>query len=404
MAAPHCKVKNGKRGNGASHAQYVAGEDRYSEREDVLKVVDGNLPQWAANAEEFFVAADEKERANGRVYKEIEAAIPREAKDPVQWAKDYARDLLGDKHPYRLGIHDKEAGDGGRNVHMHLMFSTRTMDGHERDKDKFFSRAAVSLKKNVPADPAKGGAPKSEYWNSRDAVQATRSKFEKHVQRVAPDFKLARSDAPEPKIGPDLKRAGKNYAKSRENRAEKVTELRTMKKDRAELDKEIAKEEARQREPEKPKSKTDEMYSRFEAMYAPQGRDREGKDAPKEKEAKAVDWSQFRDMTGGSNKNKAPDWSQFRDLAGDKTNEGKEDKVSDLPKGPGYFPEAQQDKAPRDEQSGLNHRLEEQNREQSEQQRTERSTDDLYERMEKEREERERKEQEHSRDDDYDFH
>jgi hypothetical protein len=269
LAIPHCKVKNGARGNGAAHAQYVAGEGKQADRDDVEYSESGNLPKWAANAVQFFAAADAFERStyktpkklvdggkfdksiNGRSYKEIELAIPREAKDPIQWAKDYVRELLGDQHPYRMGVHDKQAMDGGRNPHLHLMFSTRIMDGFDRPKEQFFKRAntgnfTIRIKGKTetrPHKPGAGGAKKSDFWNGQECVPHARSLFERHVQRVAPEFKLERSAAPEPKIGPVKKYAPQRYEEGREQRVADVHELRDMKKQRAALDKEIELEE-----------------------------------------------------------------------------------------------------------------------------------------------------------------
>lgn len=441
MASPHCKVKNGKRGNGAKHAQYVARADRYGDREDMLYLEDGNLPKWASNAEEFFAIADQQERANGRVYKEVEAAIPREAKDPIQWAKDFAQELLGDKHPYRLGVHDKEAKDGGRNAHIHLMFSTRTMDGYDRTPKSFFKNAARRKdgKEPSPEQIEKGGARKSEYWNDRMSVPDTRAAFERHVQRVAPEFKLKRSEAPEPKIGPELKRAGKNYEKGRAARAEQVYELRSLKKQRDELTKEIEKEQAREKEAEKPKSITDELWSRANIESPPQIEEKkqekaatkelEGKPVDwsrfrnlagveathKEPESKAVDWSKFRKLAGVEVTHKEPeskavDWSQFRNLAGassDKTDNKKDEKMnpmSDLPSGPGYFPETKADKEMREGEGAAFQRLEQQKSDQSEQQRgTDGITNDLWRQMEKDREQREQKDRDRDSGNDHDF-
>lgn len=269
LAIQHVSIKNGARGSGAKHARYVGGEGRYGDRDDVAHIEDGNLPKWAANAVEFFSAADEFEQdkkpkkmktrdgeeyektVRGRVYKEIEAAIPREAKDPVQWAKDFARDLIGDDHPYRLAVHDKAAGGGGRNVHMHLMFSTRTMDSFDREPERFFKRANTGSYK-VKGEtryhpPGAGGAKKSDHWNSRECVPDTRKRFELHVQRVAPDFKMKRSAAPEPKMGPVLKNAGKEYNDQREERRADVDQLRSLKMVRDIIDSEIKLERSRER-------------------------------------------------------------------------------------------------------------------------------------------------------------
>ena len=335
LASQHHPIKNGARGNGAKHARYIAGEGPFSARDDVLLVQDGNLPEWAKNAEEFFAAADEHERGDysrkcktkegqeyiktikGRAYKEMEIAIPREAPDPVEWAKNLARESIGNQHPYRLAVHDKAAADGGRNVHMHLMFSTRTMDGHSRDKETFFKRAAApyrdrKTKELIQPEPSRGGAKKSAYWDSQIAVHEHRARFERHVQRVAPEFKLERSDAPEQKIGPKLMRAGPEYERQRVDRSENVTELREAKRERRDIDAEIKREKeiedqlmqakaigeaerkqaapaslidlgtdidaARRERQAKPRGRTDDLFAQLEAKR----RAREGQEKDKE--------------------------------------------------------------------------------------------------------------------------
>jgi hypothetical protein len=461
LGSQHVSIKNGARGNGGKHARYVAGDGRYADRDDVRLVEDGNLPSWAKDAEEFFAAADDHEREggtkkmrakdgteyersiNGRAYKEVEAGIPREAKDPVQWAKDYARDLLGDQHPYRLAVHDKQASDGGRNVHMHLMFSTRTMDGNERSKEDFFKRAASAYrhpktKELVQRDPASGGAPKSKYWNSRDSTEKTREKFERHVQRAAPDFKLTRSDAPEPKVGPAMKKAGKEYEAGRQERLSDVDELRKLKMVRGIVDKEIEKEQAREKEVEKPKSRSDDLWAQLEAKKGPQI---EAQKQPAERPADMPKWHDFVAARKAEDKRKeaapppepapkeraAPppadkekvDWaSRYGSMAGsretssstEQPNQPKDDKAmstNDLPTGPGYFPETKEERRQNEAEAPPLERLEldaterSQKEQGQEQERGKSRTNDLWERMEREQESK--KDKDRDRDDSMDM-
>lgn len=398
MAIGHCKVKNGARGNGAKHAQYVGGEGRHADRDDVLYSEDGNLPKWAGNAVEFFKAADEHERSThtksgttkdgvqyertvgGRAYKELEVAIPREAKDPVQWAKDFARELVGDKHPYRMGVHDKKAQDGGRNPHLHMMFSTRTMDGHDRTPETFFKRAASAYrnpktKELVQRDPASGGAKKSEFWNSREAVPHTRNLFERHVQRAAPEFKLQRSEAPEPKIGPELKRAGQKYEEDRELRVVNVYDIRAAKKERAALDKEIEREELMVGGQARRSSSTDALWAKMAPKSEPQ-REQDGR----------------------------PDWSQFASMAGSRGTADKEKgKPMEPQHGPQYFPQTKDEKARNREEATALQRIDQQRKEQQEQQPTKSRSDDLWERMQRDRQEKAEQDKNREKDSGRDF-
>lgn len=223
MASPHVSLKRGKVGNGAAHAAYVEGEGKYADRDDVRAVIDGNLPAWAGgDARRFFAAADANERKNGRAYLEVEAAIPREAADPVAWARNFAQQLLGGRFPYRLAVHDREAGDGGRNVHLHLMFSDRPSDGEHFDAQRFFKR---------------NGSKKDRSWNKRDKVAEVRALFAQLVRKVVPGWQQPAPAKPEPKIGPALPHAGDRYHQVRAARLAEVEQIRIERRQEAEREK-----------------------------------------------------------------------------------------------------------------------------------------------------------------------
>ncbi|WP_439670771.1 hypothetical protein AEMCBJ_12770 [Cupriavidus necator] len=211
------------RSNGAAHAAYVQGEGKYADRDDVRAVVDGNLPAWACgDAYKFFAAADANERKNGRAYLEVEAAIPREAADPVAWAREFTQSLLGDRFAYRLAVHDRQAGDGGRNIHLHLMFSDRPTDGEHFDAKRFFKR---------------NGSMKDRSWNKRDKVHEVRWLFAKHVREVVPGWEPPAPAKPEPKIGPALPKAGTLYHQARTARLAEVEQIRIERRQEAEREK-----------------------------------------------------------------------------------------------------------------------------------------------------------------------
>jgi hypothetical protein len=242
-ASPHCSVKNGKVGKGAAHASYIAGDGRYADRDDVVSVADRNLPDWAADGVDFFAAADQYERANGRAYSEIEAAIPRGVADPAKYAQEFVERLLGANHPYRVAVHDKTAADGGRNTHMHLMFSDRKLDGIERSREQFFKRAASRYRdartgEMREADPAKGGAAKDRKWNDRNQVQVVRDMWEEFGKARGFNLDLRSNaakglGAAEPKLGPAHARSSSNPA--REARRATMEQLRETRRGRAEV-------------------------------------------------------------------------------------------------------------------------------------------------------------------------
>src|ERR1035437_502727 len=227
MASRHFSFKTGKVGAGAKHSAYLAGEGKYAERDDVRYVSDHNLPSWSKNGHEFFIAADENERANGRSYSEIEFAIPRNIADPVEYAKQYADQLLGDRHTYRLAVHDKLASDGGRNVHGHLMFTERRLDGYDRSREQFFKRANK-------AHPDRGGCAKDRGWNDRQTIQTLRREYEKHAKAHGVELDLRSNLAqglsrPEPKIGPDkMRRDPDQYRDARKAEVDNIRNNRKV--------------------------------------------------------------------------------------------------------------------------------------------------------------------------------
>jgi hypothetical protein len=222
MASRHFSVKHGKVGRGKKHALYIAGQGSYAERDDVVFVIDVNMPSWARDGTDFFDAADKMERANGRTYTEFEFAIPRGITDPVAYAREFASKTLGKNHPYRLAVHDKLASDGGRNVHVHLMFTERKLDGVERDLEHFFLRANAKY-------PDRGGAGKDRKWNDKKIVEDMRQEYSNFAKSHGVELDLRSNlaqglDEAEPKIGPVHDRS--EQSRNRGNLISKVESLR----------------------------------------------------------------------------------------------------------------------------------------------------------------------------------
>jgi hypothetical protein len=149
------------------HASYILRTDEYAkDAGEVVFAESGNLPSWADCEKDFWSASDEHERRNGRVYREIEFALPRELteQEQIALAKDFARDVTWEHGlPYTLAIHQGR----GSNPHAHLMLCERGYDGHERSREQFFKRANGS-------DPARGGAAKVKALTKREWVSQVR--------------------------------------------------------------------------------------------------------------------------------------------------------------------------------------------------------------------------------------
>lgn len=225
----HFSFKRGGIGRARPHAAYATGAEKYSLREDIAHISTGNMPMWAtADSLTFWEAADTHERANGRTYHEFELAIPRELtlEEAKQFVEGWIAQEIGTRHPYLYAIHNKLADDGLPNVHCHLMFSDRIIDGVDRSPEQFFRRPASRYRDRKTgemreSDPAKGGAGKDRRWNDRQIVTELRSKWEVYGNKFLADHGHQprldlRSNAarglgePEPKIGP-VKRKGDRW-------------------------------------------------------------------------------------------------------------------------------------------------------------------------------------------------
>ena len=151
-------------------SDYIEREGKYAkDAEDLAYRESGNMPGWAEDdPRQYWAAADEHERANGRLFVQVEFALPRELDDRQQRevASSFAADLTGgERLPYTLAIHR-----GGVNPHAHLMISERGLDGHDRDAATWFKRANTK-------DPEKGGAKKTSTLSSREWLEDTRERW-----------------------------------------------------------------------------------------------------------------------------------------------------------------------------------------------------------------------------------
>ena len=175
MAIFHLSVKSGSRAAGQSaraHGEYIAREGKYAARaarEGDLHVAHGNLPAFAANgAQAFWHAADQHERANGRLWTELEISLPRElsATEQIELVESFRDRALGTRHPYSLAIHTPKTLDGAAdNPHVHLMLSERVIDERTRQipAEGFFKR---------------NGATKDRGWNDQAKVAELRELWE----------------------------------------------------------------------------------------------------------------------------------------------------------------------------------------------------------------------------------
>lgn len=163
MSIFHLTVKRGSRSENrlsVDKHDYIMRLERFAERHDgdLAFGESGNMPSWAADVpRKFWVEADAHERANGTLYHEVEFALPRELTfdQQISAAREAARMICGDQHPYSWGLHEKDG-----NPHVHLMFSGRMLDGIDRDADQFFKRHNAK-------NPERGGCRKESSGDAR---------------------------------------------------------------------------------------------------------------------------------------------------------------------------------------------------------------------------------------------
>ena len=198
MASYHLTAKIGAKGKAASHAAYISREGKYSGREryeDLEATGHGNMPKWAEHAPaNFWIAADEYERANGSTYREIEVALPRELMPDQrrELVEDFVRRELGEQHVYQWGVHNPKAAlEKGEQPHAHIMYSERRLDGIERDPDQFFKRYNAKNPEYGGAQKASGGKARSEL---KDELLATRQRWaevqNEHLARHGHDVRV----------------------------------------------------------------------------------------------------------------------------------------------------------------------------------------------------------------------
>ena len=183
VAVYHLKASFGSRAGGQSaraKCDYIEREGRYEkDREELEYKEHGNMPEWAGDDPgKYWAAADEHERANGRLYSEVQFALSKELNEAErrEAASNFAAQLTGpERLPYTLAIH--RGGTEGENPHAHLMYSERGHDGIERDAEQWFRRY------NAKA-PEKGGARKSRAAKAGDWLEKTRKAWEQTANRA----------------------------------------------------------------------------------------------------------------------------------------------------------------------------------------------------------------------------
>lgn len=171
---PTGKCRRGSRrarvGTAQLKLKYITRQGAYAERKDCLHIESVNMPAWVdakdVTSRDYWSAADEFERANGRLLLDLEFALPRELglEQNIELVRTFVESVstVVEGHlPGTWALHDK--GDG--NPHVHLMLSERACDGHDRSRTRWFRRAVPSGCGSVAGGgAAKARSVKGDHW------------------------------------------------------------------------------------------------------------------------------------------------------------------------------------------------------------------------------------------------
>lgn len=181
MAIFHLSVKTGSKSNGQSakaKAQYILRVGRYQKNKaEVMFSLSGNMPEWASQEPlRYWEAADTHERSNGRLYKEVDLAIPVELtlEQQREMIAEFVNHQTEDEHlPYLVSGHRGK----GHNPHCHWMISERMHDGINRPAEQWFRRYNSQK-------PEKSGARKTESLKPKEWLERIRKDWAEHVNQA----------------------------------------------------------------------------------------------------------------------------------------------------------------------------------------------------------------------------
>lgn len=150
--------------------------EKDSKYDDFLFGQNVNMPDFASEDPKlFWESCENYERANANTFRTIDFSLPTELSDEenIELATKFAEELFSDKFVYSMAVHSKPSGvQSIQNIHCHIMFSERKLDGIERDSKEFFKRFN---RKN----PQLGGCEKTDEWTEYSKLYYIRQTWER---------------------------------------------------------------------------------------------------------------------------------------------------------------------------------------------------------------------------------
>ena len=137
-------------------AEYANHNDNKNEHVEYVK--SGNMPSFCVDRpDQFWESAELYERKNGRTATSLVIALPKELtiEQRIELTQQIVQQFTEEYNfPYTVAVHNHPSEITGEDQpHLHLMYSERSVDEHDRTADQFFKRYNDK-------DPTEGGARK----------------------------------------------------------------------------------------------------------------------------------------------------------------------------------------------------------------------------------------------------
>lgn len=184
MAIYNLKVEPAKNRSATLKYEYIMRENGFSweknkeKYDDFLYGENINMPSFAQNNPKYFWECNELyESVNANHFRTIEFSLPHELSDKenIELATNYAKKLFGENYVYSLAVHSKPSEDlNKRNIHCHIIFCERELDGIERKEHNFFKKANTK-------NPSLGGAKKNREWQKYSKLYQVRQTWESMI-------------------------------------------------------------------------------------------------------------------------------------------------------------------------------------------------------------------------------
>lgn len=184
--SPHTTMKNGQKINTKKHYDYISRENEYSkirqQTEDLVYKSSDNLPSWANNPGDFWLAAEKYRRENGRAYREITVALQMELslEENIECIEALLKESgIKKNHVFSYAVHDKPAAIDAdkRNIHAHIMFNEKII---EKDRplspEDYFKQYYLNAK-GLPS----AGYKSERGWTTKDKTLELRKLWAKIV-------------------------------------------------------------------------------------------------------------------------------------------------------------------------------------------------------------------------------